>query len=189
MDGMVGTTAKGIGRALSVTEIRRRARNVRLVLTDNDGVLTDTGVYYSRAGEVMKRFSIRDGMAVELLRNAGIETGIVSGERSESVRKRAEKLRMRHVYLGVKDKRAHLHVILDRARLAVSHVAYIGDDVNDLGILLAVGASGLTGVPADAVYGIRAAAHYQCRLAGGHGAFREYADWILEHRGRLTTSG
>jgi 3-deoxy-D-manno-octulosonate 8-phosphate phosphatase (KDO 8-P phosphatase) len=81
-------------RGLPLAEARRRARKTRLVLTDSDGVLTDNGVYYGEHGEVLKRFSIRDGMGVERLRNAGIATGIITGEKSPSVRARAEKLRI-----------------------------------------------------------------------------------------------
>ena len=83
-----------------------QARCIKLVLTDSDGVLTNNGVYYSARGEEMKRFSIRDGMGVERLRNKGIATGIISGETSPSVVKRAHKLRITELYLGVKDKAA-----------------------------------------------------------------------------------
>jgi 3-deoxy-D-manno-octulosonate 8-phosphate phosphatase (KDO 8-P phosphatase) len=85
---------------LGEAEIGKRAAAIRIVITDCDGVLTDGGVYYGPEGEVMKRFSIRDGMGVERLRNAGIATAIMSGERSPSIQKRAEKLSIR-AYLGV----------------------------------------------------------------------------------------
>ncbi len=80
---------------LTASALRTRARRIRLVLTDNDGVLTDTGVYYGIDGELMKRYSIRDGMGVERLRDAGVETAIVTGEVSGNVKKRAEKLQIR----------------------------------------------------------------------------------------------
>lgn len=163
-------------------DIAQRARRIHLVLTDNDGVLTDTGVYYSSFGEELKRYSVRDGMAVELLRQAGIETGIMTGEESESVRRRAEKLRIRHVYLGVRDKRRQLDLLLAQTKFSLSQIAYIGDDVNDLGILTAIGAFGLTAAPADAVSAIRHAVQFVCRTRGGQGAFREFADHILALR-------
>lgn len=82
-------------KKLSLAEQKKRAARIKLVLTDNDGVLTDTGVYYSERGEELKRFSIRDGMGVERLRKlAGIETAIITGEQSGSVKKRAEKLHL-----------------------------------------------------------------------------------------------
>ena len=164
---------------LSVEETRRRARQVKLVLTDSDGVLTDNGVYYSARGEEMKRFSIRDGMGVERLRNAGIATGIVTGETSPSVVKRAEKLGLSIVHLGVKDKAARLATILADTRLRVEHVAFIGDDVNDLDLMRIVGEAGLTAAPSDAMPMVLEQAHYRATCPGGHGAFRDFAEWIL----------
>src|SRR5678816_1871370 len=117
---------------LSPQELHRRATRLRLVLTDSDGVLTDTGVYYSERGEELKRFSIRDGMGVERLRNAGIQTAIITGETSESVARRAEKLKLPGLFLGIKDKAGHLAEVMARMGVAVPQVAYIGDDVNDL---------------------------------------------------------
>ena len=106
-----------------------RARHVRLVLTDSDGLLTDNGVYYSPAGEEMKRFSIRDGMGVERLRvYAGVEVGIITGERSGAVQRRAEKLGITELHLGIRDKVAVLDELLARRSLTAEQVAYIGDD-------------------------------------------------------------
>jgi len=167
---------------LSRPALRERAGRIRLVLTDSDGVLTDTGVYYSQDGEAFKRFSIRDGMGVELLRRAGIETAIVTGELSGSVKRRAEKLQMRWLYLGVKDKRAHLATILQESGCTIREVAYIGDDVNDEGIIQLVKGAGLTAAPADAVPEIRSLVHYRCAMKGGQGAFREFADWLITLR-------
>ncbi|HTY60111.1 MAG TPA: hypothetical protein VMF59_14920, partial [Bacteroidota bacterium] len=150
---------------------------------DNDGVLTDTGVYYGPTGEVFKRFSIRDGMAVRLLRSAGIETAIITGETSPSIRRRAEKLKMRFLYLGIDDKKLHLANILSSTRLARSQIAFIGDDVNDLGLIEEIRAEGLTGAPADAMPPVAKAVHYLCGTAGGRGAFREFADWLIALRG------
>jgi len=183
MDRMVKRTSR-TRRALTRTELRRRAAGIRLVLTDSDGVLTDTGVYYGDSGEVLKRFSIRDGMGVELLRHAGIETGIITGELSGSVRTRAEKLRLHHCYLGVKDKRARLEEILRSSELGPEAIAYIGDDVNDLQVMESIGRSGLLGAPGDAMPSVARLAHYRTKAPGGHGAFREFAEWILNMRER-----
>ncbi|XXY51045.1 hypothetical protein WME91_07860 [Sorangium sp. So ce269] len=163
---------------ISEAELRLRARRIRLVLTDCDGVLTDTGVYYSERGEELKRFSLRDGMGVERLARAAIASAIVTGETSPSVRRRADKLGMR-VFLGVRDKAGHLPAILREAGVERSEVAYIGDDVNDIAIMQAVAEAGLTAAPADAVADVFCAAHRRCEARGGHGAFRDFADWIL----------
>ena len=167
---------------LSRAETARRARRLKLILTDSDGVLTDTGVYYSDAGEAFKRFSIRDGMGVELLRAAGIETAIITGEMSESVRRRAEKLNMPYLFRGIKDKRLHLPRILKETGCTLEEVGYIGDDVNDLGIIEEVNRSGLTAAPADAMPEIRRLVHYRTGARAGHGAFRDFAEWILKQR-------
>ncbi len=156
------------------------ARGIRLVLTDVDGVLTDGGVYYGAEGEVMKRFDIRDGMGVVRLRDAGIETGIITGERSPSVTRRAEKLKIERVILGCDDKRTALDAILAEGIYTIDQIAYIGDDVNDLAIMRALP---LTAAPADALPQIQGIADYICQNPGGHGAFREFAEMILAARG------
>lgn len=154
-----------------------RVKKIKLVLTDSDGVLTDTGVYYSAEGEVMKRFSIRDGMGVERLRNIlGIETGIITGEKSGSVTKRAEKLNIRYLYMGIKDKKALLQGILSELKIDKENIAFIGDDVNDLELLNEVG---LTATPSDGTDFVKNIVHYVCKNKGGNGAFREFAELIL----------
>jgi 3-deoxy-D-manno-octulosonate 8-phosphate phosphatase (KDO 8-P phosphatase) len=171
----------GATGVLPVEEAARRAKLVRLVISDCDGVLTDAGVYYSDAGEAMKRFSIRDGMGVERLRNAGVASAIMTGERSKSVQHRAEKLSIR-VYLGVKDKASALDDVLREHGIGAEAAAYIGDDVNDLPAMQRIGIAGLLGAPADAMPTVRAAAHFVTHAVGGHGAFREFAEWILTLR-------
>lgn len=167
---------------LTEEEAVARARRLKLVLTDCDGVLTDASVYYSDTGETLRRFSVRDGMGVERLREAGIETAIVSRERSKAVEHRAEKLRLPHLFLGISDKAKHLEKILSETGLDSSAFAYIGDDVNDLGILALVGEEGLTGAPADAVPEVLGRVHFRCLSSGGSGAFRDFAEWILKLR-------
>ncbi len=175
------TTARAKG--LPLAEAKRRAGRTKLVLTDSDGVLTDNGVYYGARGEVLKRFSIRDGMGVERLRNAGIATGIITGEKSPSVRARAQKLSIELLYLGVKDKSAALERVMRDAGVGIEQTAFIGDDVNDHAALEAVGRAGLTAAPLDGMPDVLRAVHYRCRAPGGHGAFREFAEWILNLRG------
>jgi len=162
--------------------LARRAARIRLLVSDVDGVMTDGGVYYSERGEELKRFSVRDGMGVERLRTHGIDTALLTREPSSIVARRAEKLRIRLVYLGVADKKLFLPRILDDAGLALEQLAYIGDDVNDAGIMQTIAAHGLLGAPADARPAIYHLAHHKGVVMGGQGAFREFAEWLLELR-------
>jgi YrbI family 3-deoxy-D-manno-octulosonate 8-phosphate phosphatase len=156
--------------------LQEKASKIVLLLTDVDGVLTDNGVYYGADGEVLKRFSIRDGMGVERLRNCGIETGIITGENSGAVKKRAEKLNITELHLGIKDKAAVLREILERKQLEPSQIAFIGDDVNDLSIMSEVE---FKACPNDAMPQVRSVVDYVCTNKGGHGAFREFAELII----------
>jgi 3-deoxy-D-manno-octulosonate 8-phosphate phosphatase (KDO 8-P phosphatase) len=167
---------------LDEAERARRAKRIRLMLTDVDGVLTDASVYYSVHGEELKRFSFRDGMAVELLREAEIETVFYSRELSPIVLQRSRKLKLKHLYLGVADKVADLGRVLFECGVEPHEVAYMGDDVNDLGVLSRIGEQGLTAAPGDAVNAVKDVVQTCTRLGGGAGAFREFADSILTWR-------
>jgi 3-deoxy-D-manno-octulosonate 8-phosphate phosphatase (KDO 8-P phosphatase) len=169
-------------KKLSEAEIKHRAKQVRLVLTDVDGVLTDTGVYYSARGEELKRFSIRDGMGMELLREHGIETAMITRETSGTVEARSKKLNLPYLFLGIWDKRASLSRVMTETNTTISELAYIGDDVNDLDIMEAISDEGLTGCPFDAMPVIASVSHYRAIVPGGHGAFRDFAEWILDNR-------
>lgn len=158
-------------------DVLHRARKVKILVTDCDGVLTDTGVYYSEHGEALKRFSIRDGMGVERLRKqCGIETAIMTGEGSGSVIRRAEKLSIKYLFLNAKDKRTLLIDFLNQQNLLPENLAYIGDDTNDLE---ALELAGLAASPADAMSFAKQKAHYICSEKGGYGAFRELAELII----------
>jgi 3-deoxy-D-manno-octulosonate 8-phosphate phosphatase (KDO 8-P phosphatase) len=181
---MVRTTiAAGALRAPPLArELRYRAANLRLVITDVDGTLTDGSTFYSERGEAMKKFSMRDGMGVERLRAQGIETAFLTRETSPIVARRAEKLNIRWLYQGVHDKRAALDGILGDIGCSRTEVAFIGDDLNDLDILEAVSEQGLVAAPLDAHPLLLRAAHHCCVRPGGAGAFRDFAEWILELR-------
>ena len=160
--------------------IKVRASQIKLLLTDCDGVLTDGGVYYTSKGEEMKKFSLRDGMGVARLREiCRIETGIITGENSPIVTKRAEKLKIELLFLGIKNKREVLEQIMHEKALALHQIAYIGDDVNDSEVLQRVG---LAACPADAMHGIKEIVHYHCTRNGGHDCFREFAELIIANR-------
>jgi 3-deoxy-D-manno-octulosonate 8-phosphate phosphatase (KDO 8-P phosphatase) len=159
-------------------EIISKARKIKLLLTDCDGVLTDGGVYYGEQGEVLKKFNIRDGMGVERLRKlADIQTGIITGETSPSVMKRAEKLQITELHLGIKDKLSVLMQIMVNRNLMSENIAYIGDDVNDIEIM---GKVGLTACPADAISFTKEVSDYVCESKGGEGCFREFAELIIK---------
>jgi 3-deoxy-D-manno-octulosonate 8-phosphate phosphatase (KDO 8-P phosphatase) len=182
MDRMVTDHESLICAPLFDRELALRAARVKVVATDVDGVLTDGGVYYSEEGEALKRFSVRDGMGVERLRDDGIEIAFVTRELSQIVVRRAEKLKVRLCYLGIRDKKDVLPRLFGDAGIDASELAYIGDDVNDAGIMSVVARDGLVGAPLDAVPALLHGAHYRCRRPGGYGAFRDFAEWILELR-------
>jgi 3-deoxy-D-manno-octulosonate 8-phosphate phosphatase (KDO 8-P phosphatase) len=161
--------------------LRLRARRIRLVLTDCDGVLTDAGVYYSADGEELRKFSVRDGMGFELLRGEGIVCGIVSGEPAGSIAARAQKLRLEEVHLGIREKGKKLEEILASRKADPSECAYIGDDVNDLVVFRALD-GGLTACPSDALPPVKALAHVVLPVPGGHHVFRAFADFLLSQR-------
>jgi len=160
--------------------IKDKAEKIKVILTDVDGVLTDTGVYYGQEGEVLKRFSIRDGMGVERLRKyAGIETIIITGENSGAVKSRAEKLKISEFYLGVNKKEEVLEIIKKKNGLEKENIAYIGDDSNDYEIMKLVG---FTATPSDGMSFIKDIADYICDTKAGYGAFREFAELILSFK-------
>ncbi|NDF25658.1 MAG: 3-deoxy-D-manno-octulosonate 8-phosphate phosphatase [Thaumarchaeota archaeon] len=114
---------------------------IKVVLTDVDGVLTDGGMYYSVKGDIMKRFFVRDGMGVTLLRKVGIPTLIVTKEKNLIIKQWAKKMKIDKVYDGVLDKGLILEEICNNFDVKPEQIAYIGDDINDLGLLKKVGFS------------------------------------------------
>lgn len=157
--------------------LKEKAEKIKVILTDVDGVLTDTGIYYGQDGEVLKRFSIRDGMGVERLRKyASIETIIITGENSATVKTRAEKLKIQEFYLGVKKKEEVFEIIKKKSGFEKENIAYIGDDSNDFEIMQLCG---FTATPADGMKFIKDISDYVCETKAGYGAFREFAELIL----------
>lgn len=157
-------------------ELIRKAAKIKLVVTDVDGVWTDGGMYYSEKGDELKRFNTRDGMGVELLHKRGIQVAIVTSERMEIVRRRADKLGLSLVYQGVKEKKVKLEEIMRESGLIADEIAYIGDDINDLSALKMCG---LTATVSDGMASVKAVVDYVCDKGGGEGAFREFAELIL----------
>jgi YrbI family 3-deoxy-D-manno-octulosonate 8-phosphate phosphatase len=152
-------------------------KRIRLFATDVDGVLTDAGMYYYEAGDELKKFNTRDGMGIKLLQRAGIVTAIVTQERTKLVARRGEKLMIPEVHQGVMDKLSLVREMAERHGLSMEEVAYIGDDVNDVETLRAVGFSAS---PADGMPQALSAVDYVCDKKGGEGAVREIIEMILE---------
>lgn len=163
-------------------DVRERARRIRLVAMDVDGVLTDAGMYYTEQGDELKKFNTRDGMGIAQVRAAGMKTAILTGERTELVRRRGEKLRIDHVYLGVADKLTQMRALLAELGLTLDQVAYIGDDVNDYELLCHVG---LAVAVRDASRLPKSVAHLVTEAKGGEGAVRELCELILEAQREL----
>ncbi len=170
-------------RSKPKTSLSLRLKRIRLFATDVDGVLTDAGMYYSESGEELKKFNTRDGMGIKLLQRAGLITAIVTQERTKLVARRGEKLMIPEVHQGVMDKLSLVREMAERHALSMEQVAYIGDDINDLETLKAVGFSA---TPADGLPQVAAAVDYVCTKKGGEGAVREIIEMILQAQHKLT---
>lgn len=165
---------------LSPSAIEARARSLRLLLLDVDGVLTDGSVTVHGDGSEAKAFFIRDGLALIWAQRAGLQIGLLSGRRSEATTQRAAELGISLLVQGETDKRAAYSQIIAGQQLEDEHVAYMGDDLLDLPVLARVG---LSAAPADAVDEVLARVHWQSRFAGGRGAVRELVEVVLRARG------
>jgi YrbI family 3-deoxy-D-manno-octulosonate 8-phosphate phosphatase len=154
-------------------------REVRLVATDVDGVLTDAGMYYSESGDELKKFNTRDGKAFELLRQQGIQTAIITSENTKLVERRARKLKIDHLMQGVEDKAGALRTLCQSLGIDLRNVAYMGDDLNDLEVLQIVGYSAC---PADAAAPVKSVVQHVCSRRGGEGCLRELVEVILRCR-------
>ncbi len=155
-------------------------RDLKLFATDVDGVLTDAGMYYGESGEELKKFHTRDGMGMKLLQAEGVITAIITMENTKIVERRGIKLGIPEVFQGAKDKVSVLLNLSEKYGIPFGQMAYIGDDVNDVEALKAVG---YAAAPADCVEEVRQVVHYVCKKNGGEGAVREVIDRILAAKG------
>lgn len=160
---------------------RARARNIRLLLLDVDGVLTDGRIVLDGAGREIKFFDVKDGQGIQFLRAAGVETGILSSRASLPVRQRARDLGIRLVRQKVKEKGSELERICRQKKLDGEQIAYVGDDWVDLPVFPKVG---LAVAVADGIAELKKKAHYVTRAPGGHGAVREVCEAILKAQGK-----
>jgi YrbI family 3-deoxy-D-manno-octulosonate 8-phosphate phosphatase len=161
-------------------DLHKRPQNLKLIIFDVDGVMTDAGMYYTESGDEMKKFNARDGLAIRALRNAGYETGIIShGININLIQKRATLLNIARVYAGNRPKNEVLAEWCTELGISFDQTAFIGDDVNDLPIIRIVGFSAC---PADALDAVKAEADVILSKSGGQGCIREWADRFLLDR-------
>lgn len=155
---------------------------IKMLLTDCDGCLTDGGMYYSENGDELKKFNTKDGVAFSLLRGYGILTGIVTGEDRKLNQRRADKLKLDFLIAGCQDKLTAVKQLCEECNIALENVAYIGDEINDLQVMQAVGYSIC---PADANDSVKKIANYITNAKGGEGVVREVVDEFFEEKKRL----
>ena len=155
---------------------------IKMLLTDSDGCLTDGGMYYTESGDEIKKFSALDGMGITKLRQAGIVVGIITGEDRELVRRRADKLKLDELHMGISDKLAVVKEICKRRDISLDEVAYIGDDINDVEVIQAVGFGCSV---CNGREEVKTVAKYVTKTPGGSGAVREVADLILKRMGMI----
>lgn len=151
--------------------------DIKLLILDVDGVMTDAGMYYSENGDMMKKFNAKDGMGILQLTKTGFQVGIISsGFKGDLVKKRADILKIQHFYLGREHKLEILKQWCSQLNISLSQVAMIGDDVNDLEVMQAIGFSAC---PADAATKILEQADCILNLKGGEGCVREFIEDVM----------
>ncbi|NQD39027.1 3-deoxy-manno-octulosonate-8-phosphatase KdsC [Permianibacter sp. IMCC34836] len=157
-----------------------RARAIKLLICDVDGVLTDGSVILGNAGEELKAFNIKDGFGLRAIQKFGIEVALITGRQSRLVERRAAELDIKRVYQGNANKRGAFADLLNQLQLSPQQVAHIGDDLPDLPLFAQVG---LAAAPADAHPVMKAHAHFVTGADGGTGAVREVCDLLLQAQG------
>jgi 3-deoxy-D-manno-octulosonate 8-phosphate phosphatase (KDO 8-P phosphatase) len=162
-------------------DVQERAARIKLLLMDCDGVLTDGRIWLFENNEEQKGFHTRDGLGIDLLHRAGLRSGIISGRTSSAVETRARTLGMSFLVQGHENKIQAFNDLLAQAGVTNAEVSYIGDDLNDIPLLLQ---SGLGVAVADAAFETRLRAHYVTEAPGGFGAVREVIELILKSQGR-----
>lgn len=155
--------------------------NIKVIILDVDGTLTDGKIYYDSNGNEMKVFNVKDGMAIAQAINCGIEVGIITGRKSSIVEKRALELKIKYVYQGIHNKLEAIDEILKNRGLNYENTIYIGDDINDLDIMNRVA---ISACPKDACYDVLLCCDIISKFNGGEGAVREIIEIILKKQGK-----
>ncbi|MDE6643797.1 MAG: HAD-IIIA family hydrolase [Muribaculaceae bacterium] len=154
----------------------------KLILTDIDGVWTDGGMYYDQTGNEWKKFHTYDAMGVVIAHNNNIPVGIITGENTAIVERRATKLKVDYLFQGISDKLKVATELCEKLNITLDDVAYIGDDLGDLELLQKVGFSG---APVNAIAVVKESVDYITVTPGGQGAFREFVEKIYNIKGLL----
>jgi len=162
-----------------------KAKKVRCLICDLDGVLTDCRVFIDNSGNEYKGFNIQDGFGIKILQESGIEVAIITGSKQDLVKYRTEQLNIKHYYPGSLNKQMAFDDLKEKLNLTNEEFAYIGDDLPDLIIMKQIGFSI---APANAVRLVKESADWHTELSGGHGAVREACDFILQAQGTLSVS-
>ena len=165
-------------RGLNWWRLRHRLRSVQLVVLDVDGVLTDGGLWFDSAGQLVKRFDVRDGLGIRLLQQAGLELAFLSGGQGGATEVRARQLGISHCLVGVKDKPAALTALQHQLGVGVHQTAFVGDDLNDLAVRPVVE---LLFAPSDACRAVRRRADAVLRHRGGTGPSRNWQNAYLRN--------
>ncbi|EGO62928.1 KdsC family phosphatase [Acetonema longum] len=158
-----------------------KARQIKLLIFDVDGVLTNNQLIFSQDGEILKVFHSQDGLGINAAHKAGLRTAIITGRDSRMVRRRGEELRITDIYMGAMDKVTAYEELLQKHSLIPDETAYVGDDLNDLAVMARVGLACAVG---NAVEEVKAAAHYVAIKQGGRGGVREIIEFILKNQGK-----
>lgn len=161
-----------------------RAKRVRLMLFDVDGVLTDGRLWYGPGGEELKVFNVLDGHGLKLLQQSGVAVALLSGRNSKAVATRAAELGVTEVLQGIEDKRAAFEALIARLAVPAAETGYMGDEVVDLPVLRRCG---FACAPREAHELVRAHAHYIAGTPAGAGAAREVCEFVMRARGTLET--
>ena len=159
-----------------------KAKKLKLLILDVDGVLTDGKLFFDNEGNEYKSFHARDGHGIKLLRQTGVEVAVISGRKSNSVALRMKNLGIEHVYQGHENKQAAFNEILEKIDITPEQAAQVGDDLLDLPIMIRVG---LSIAVSDANFAVKQRADWCTTLPGGHGAVREVCDFIMQAQGRF----
>lgn len=151
---------------------------IKLFVMDVDGTLTDGSIFIGEHGEVMKRFSCKDGYGIQnIIPQLGIMPAIITGRQSEILKRRCEELHIAHLVQNCQDKVSALMNMIQELGISLDEVAYIGDDLNDFEVMKIVG---FRGCPADAVKEIKEICEFVSQSDGGRGAVREFIEWIRD---------
>ena len=179
---MIGHNIKYLFKNLSFIFLNSKLKRIKLVVTDVDGVLTDSGIYLDKEGEIIRKFNVKDGLGIKLLQEIGIKVAFLSGGSGKSIISRAKQLNVDHCIIEEKNKLAAIQNLQEELNISKEHTLFIGDDLNDISVKEKVS---LIISPNDAVLPFKNIADYLLYKKGGDAAFRELVDMILKSKNKF----